>query len=240
MRTHDIKGKRFPNQRVSTGAHHRIEDADVFGILEPIHLHGPLPTPFIVEFAKLYRKSERNIMDRLGWFFCEDNITHKGRTVGPVIDRPSQQFPKPPVIPDRKQTIIHALNDRGVAILKEEGRYKDIKHGGWFDHQVAKAMATASFHLYSLKIGTKFLTPDKIGEGAMVPYTHPNSNHYSSHYLVPDYNCALQDYFSWEMDLGTETGRPSAENFHTKRSYMRMWLQYAELHRGRDKLYSKL
>lgn len=241
MRTHDINGKRFPNQRVPDFTHRVINDADVYGIFEPILLHGPLPTPLIVPFAQLYRKNATNIQLRLGHFFTGMNLTYRGRQIaGPVIDRPPRQFPPLPGVPDRKQTIIHALNDRSIAILNEAGRYRAIKHGGWFEHQVAKAMATASFHLYALRIGARFTTPDIVGEGAAVPYTHPNGIQYDDHFLVPDYNCALQDYFSWEMDLGTETGRPASKSFPTKKSYMRMFLQYGELHRGRDKLYSKL
>jgi hypothetical protein len=230
MLTHDQKGHRFPNHRTLSKQPVSITDADIYGSLEPLNLHGPLFTSYLLEFAAFYRDTAKYTRERLGWFYDSNAIRFDGDTGGPILDRPAQQFPKPPHSPKRAMMILHANSARADAILKATGRYHSIKHGGWFEHQVANGCITASLHLSSLHAERTFIPPDKIAEdiGITVPYSIGNRD-FDNHRLVPDYLFGIDRFYAVETDLGNEVGRADIDLTHRRKTYERMVLQYLEL-----------
>lgn len=237
MLTLDARGHRFPNQRTFRDDHVSITDADIYGTLEPLNLHGPLFTSYLLDFASFYRDTADYTRERLGWFFNSNAIRFDGKVGGPVLDRPAKQFPRPEEgTPKRAMMILHANNTRADGILKAAGRYHLIKHGGWFEHQVANACITASLHLAALHAERTFIPPDKIAEdiGLKVPF-EIDGKEYENIRLVPDYLFGIDRYYAIETDLGNEVGR--AEEPHRRKTYERMILQYLRL--IGDKLYHK-
>jgi hypothetical protein len=238
MLTTDARGHRFPSQRTLSKEPVSIVDADIYGTLEPLNIHGPLFTSYLLEFGAFYRDTARYTRDRLGWFNNSTNISFEGKPVGgPILDRPPQQFPEPPHTPKRRQHLIHANNARADAILKAAGRYHPIKHGGWWEHQVANSCISASLHLSALHDERRFFTSDEITAdiGIKVPFEIADKL-YESIRLVPDYLFGVDRYYAVETDLGNEVGR--AEQPHLRKTYERMVLQYLAL--IGDKLYHKV
>jgi len=138
--------------------------------------------------------------------------------------------------------ILHANGARADAILKAAGRYHSIKHGGWFEHQVANACISASLHLAALHAEQRFFTPDEIAEdiGVTVPYSIGDRD-FDNHRLVPDYLFGVDRYYAVETDLGNEVGRADIDLTHRRKTYERMVLQYLELiGRGQDDAGTKL
>ena len=90
----DARGQRFPNQQVLKPTPIRICDADIYGTLEPLNIHGPLFTSYLVAFASHFRATPRYTRNRLGDFYTSTDITHLGTAAaGPILDRPEGQFP---------------------------------------------------------------------------------------------------------------------------------------------------
>jgi hypothetical protein len=149
----DARGHRFPNQRTLSRAPVRIVDADIYGTLEPLNIHGPLFTSTLLEFASYFRDTPRYTRDRLGHFYTSTDITYLDKPAGgPILDRPEAQFPKKDEgTPKRAMMILHDNNPRADRILQAAGRYHPIKHGGWWHHKVANAHITASLHLSALE-----------------------------------------------------------------------------------------
>ena len=67
LKTHDKLDRAFPNQLVLIDDAFAITDTDLYGTLEPINLHGPLFTSYLLDFAAFYRDTPRYTKDRLGW-----------------------------------------------------------------------------------------------------------------------------------------------------------------------------
>jgi hypothetical protein len=236
LKTHDKLDRAFPNQLVLIDDAFTITDTDVYGTFEPINLHGPLFTSYLLDFAAFYRDTPRYTKDRLGWLARSTNIRYESEIAGPVILRPKQQFPGPFERPSRNMMLLHALSPRGAVVLKKAGRYHPIKHGGWFEHQVANGCISASLHLAALHAEQTFIPPDRIAEdtGVTVPYTIKDkksgtSKDFENHRLVPDYLFGVDRFYAVETDLGNEVGRADIDLTHRRKTYERMVLQYLEL-----------
>ena len=124
MLTVDARGQRFPNQRILKPTPIRICDADIYGTLEPLNIHGPLFTSYLLAFASHFRATPRYTRNRLGDFYTSTDITHLGTAAGgPILDRPEGQFPKPEEgTPKRSMMILHENNARANRILKAAER----------------------------------------------------------------------------------------------------------------------
>lgn len=243
MLTHDKKGTRFPTARVLNDEPTEVNEADLFGLLETLNIHGPLFTSQLLAFDAFFRKNPKVACNRLSRFYTSNAITYLGEpTGGPILDRAApHQFKKPDERTSIKRLMmVHSLNAKGKRVLQEAGRYHPIAHGGWLHHQIACAHITSSLHLSAINAGLRFYTQDEIaGEhaGRTVSYTLKGTT-YDNHQLVPDYLCAIgnkerQRYFAVEVDRGNEVGR--ADEPHRRKTYERMVIQYATL--IGDKLY---
>lgn len=232
LKTHDKLNRAFPNQLVPIDDSFTLTDADIFGTLEPLNLHGPLYTSMLTKFASYYRKTPRYCKDRLGYLARSKNIRYRTEVGGPVLFRPKQQFPGPFERPSRNMMLTHDLTPRGIDILRKAGRYHAIKHGGWYEHQIATAHLTASIHLAALYLKYPFLPLPVADLSVKVPF-EINGNEYENR-LVPDSVFGFgKRYFALEADLGNEVGR--AEQSHMRKTYERMVLQYLRF--IGDKLY---
>ncbi len=127
-------------------------------------------------------------------------------------------------------TLLHDLSPRGKAILSKADRYHPIKHGGWFEHQVANACISASLHLCALHAERTFIPPDKIADdiGITAPYSIKDKD-FDNRRLVPDYLFGVDRFYAVETDLGNEVGRADIDLTHRRKTYERMVLQYLEL-----------
>jgi hypothetical protein len=225
----DALGHRFPSQRVLSNKPVTLTDADIYGALEPLSIHGPLFTSDLLAFMSLYRDTERYNRDRLGDFYTSTRIRYAGQLVGgPIFDRPLYQFPEQPHTPKRRQQIIHQENDRGDAILKAAGRYHPIKHGGWWDHQVVTGHVTAGIHLGALFDNKPFKPSDMIAPelGVVVPFEIKGTLYDTTLYR-PDALFGVDRYFILEIDLGNEVGH--ATDPKLRKTYERMVLQILAL-----------
>ncbi len=228
MRTHDSRGQAFPNHLVLIDESFTITDTDIYATFEPGNIHGPLYTSYYKEFASFFRSTANYTKDRLGWLARSRNIRYHSDIGGPVLYRPAKQFPKGQ--PLRNMMLLHGLTPRGELILTKAGRYHPIKHGGWFEHQVANSCISASLHLSILHADKTFIPPDRIADdiGVTVPYT-AHGKEYEKHRLVPDYLFGVDRFYAIETDLGTEVGKSHPDQFHTRKTLERMVLQYLEL-----------
>lgn len=228
LKTHDALGRAFPNQLVLTDDSYTLGDPDIYSVLEPLNLHGPLYTAYLEAFQSFFRNTPRFSRERPSNLSRSKRIRYEGEIGGPVLFRPAQQFPEHEK-PVRTMSLRYDLTPRGKAILVRAGRKHAINHGGWFEHQTANACISASLHLSALHAGTRFYTPDEIaGEdiGRVVPY-ELKGTYYENHRLVPDYLFGIDRYYAVETDLGNEVGR--AEEPHRRKTYERMVLQYLAL-----------
>ena len=50
MRTHDTLARALPSHNILTDDSVSVTDADVYGVMEPLNIHGPLYTQYLVEF----------------------------------------------------------------------------------------------------------------------------------------------------------------------------------------------
>lgn len=107
--------------------------------------HGPLPSPYLLEYSRHFgRKSLGRARDRLTDLFHEENTPHGGR----YLDKPAAQFPSLPggYLP-RDHTNIYSINACSLRALRDAGRYVEVGHGGWWEHQLGLACALASIEL---------------------------------------------------------------------------------------------
>lgn len=231
LKTHDRLDRAFPNNLVLIDDAFTVTDADVWGTFEPLNIHGSLYTSYLEAFMVFYKDNALYARKRLSWLARSRNIRYQGAVGGPVLYRPSDQFPEERERISRNMMLRHNLTERGIQILKDAGRYHPIKHGGWRKHQVANGCITASLHLAMLHDNVPFVTPDRITDdfGATIPYVAPDGTYYDDHRLVFDYIFGAHRFHPVETDLGNEVGRAGDDQFKRRKSYQRMFLQYSEL-----------
>ncbi len=231
MRTHDSLDRALPNHIIPVDHPITITDTDVWGTLEPLSIHGPLFTCDLEAFASFYKDNGLAARKRISWLSRSTNIRYHGEIGRPVLTRPRSQFPEDPRRTSRMM-LAYDLSDRGVAILKDAGRYHDIAHGGWWKHQMANSHISAGIHIGALFDKEPFTPRDRIAAelGVTVPYYAPDGTHYDNHRLVPDNLFRVgkwRRYHALETDLGNEQARITDKTRHRK-TLERMILQYAE------------
>ena len=85
-------------------------------MMEKLHRHGPLSTPFLVEFAGQKFSSRNRTLERLTDLFNEDNTPHQGR----YLDRPHQQFA---TLDARYHDLMYDVLPPAVDALKDTERF---------------------------------------------------------------------------------------------------------------------
>jgi hypothetical protein len=83
----DTLGRRSRLIAQSTGKRVTPKERDLLWF-QKLREHGPLPSSFLLDYAKNSHRSEKRAKERLTDLFNEDNTPHGG----PYLSRPPQQF----------------------------------------------------------------------------------------------------------------------------------------------------
>ena len=140
----DSLGRRNRTTPQSTGKRITLQDRDLHW-LKVLHEHGPLPSSFLLEYAKDSHRSEKRAKERLTDLFNEDNTQHGG----PYLIRPLQQFR---TIDSRYNQLIYDLAPAGERALKQTGVWNArsaARSGPWL-HGFMVSCITASIELATL------------------------------------------------------------------------------------------
>jgi hypothetical protein len=146
MKRHeDQLGRRSRTTATASGKRVSPTERDLFWFSK-LAEHGPLPTSFLLAYAKQSHASEKRATERLGDLFHEDN-TPDG---GPYLTRPMQQFR---TIDSRYNQLVYDLAPAGWQALKRSGvdvgRFS-APSGPWL-HRHMTACITASIELATLE-----------------------------------------------------------------------------------------
>lgn len=137
---HDASGRRTRRTPVSSGKRVSLTERDQLW-LRLLGEHGPLPTSFLLAFAKEQGSSEKRARERLTDLFNEDQTSHDG----PYLTRPPQQFH---TLDSRYNQIVYDLAPAGRKALKElvDPPAPPSLSGPWL-HRFMTSALTASVRL---------------------------------------------------------------------------------------------
>ena len=231
----DTTGRRKRTQPISSGKRVTPQDRDLLWFRK-IHEHGPLPSSFLLQYAKDTHRSEKRAKERLTDLFNEDNTPHGG----PYLARPPQQFR---TIDSRYNQLIYDLTPAGEKALKSAGFWSErsaARSGPWL-HGFMVSCITASVELAALdRNNIEFIPQSQLLERADAELRFPTritdlatKRQYEKN-LIPDalfglkyqtsegsrYRCFLV-----EADRATEPA--TSKNFNRK-SWQRSLLQYEQ------------
>jgi hypothetical protein len=230
----DRNGRRNRLKPISTGKCIRPQARDLLWF-SMLAAHGPLPSSFLLEYAKHTHRSEKRARERLTDLFNEDNTPHAGR----YLVRPPQQFR---TIDSRYNQLVHDLAPAGLAALKKQSLRVRQAHSGPWLHSFMVSCITASIELACLerddvayipqsailaRANADLRWPAKIAD--------PKTGARFTKDLLPDAVFGLEyltdqgsrfRFFAVEADRATEPATSS--NFHRK-SFERHLLQYQVL-----------
>lgn len=148
MKSHDVLGRRFPNNLEPSGSKPTAQKCDLV-LFERLDWHGPLPTDHLFHLdQECGRKSRNGLQHRLRLLCTEKDTGHGGR----YLDRPKDQYPslRGGRIP-RNHHAVYKLHDGAIAALKATTRYNEYPHGGWFEHQLMQSIVTAEIEIGTYK-----------------------------------------------------------------------------------------
>lgn len=137
----DSTGRRKRLQPTSTGKRVILQPRD-WHWLQVLHEHGPLPSSFLLAFAKDYGVSEKRAKERLTDLFNEDNTAYGG----PYLTRPVQQFQ---TLDSRYNQLVYDVGPAGERALTKEGYWRSAvsKTSGPWWHRLMVSCITASIKL---------------------------------------------------------------------------------------------
>jgi hypothetical protein len=232
-RQRDRIGRRNRLKPISTGKRATPQERDLLWFAK-LAEHGPLPSSFLLEYAKHTHKSEKRARERLTDLFNEDNTPHGG----PYLTRPPQQFR---TIDSRYNQIVYDLAPAALAALRIQGlSIRPVRSGPWL-HSFMVSCITASIELACLdpddivyipqsailaRADAELRCPTKV--------TDPKASTTYTKDLLPDAVFGLEyrtsqgsrfRFFAVEADRATEPATSS--NFHRK-SFERHLLQYQD------------
>lgn len=196
--------------------------------------HGPLPTSFLIEFAKASHASDKRARERLCDLFHEDN-TPDG---GPYLTRPPQQFR---TIDSRYNQLVYDLAPAGLRALERGGMEtgkRSAPSGPWL-HRFMTSCIAASIELATLeRDDLAYISQSDILARAGVELRHPvtiavpgRTYRYKKD-LIPDAVFGLRyhtgegnrfRFFAVEADRGTE---PTTSGNWNRKSFERNLQQY--------------
>lgn len=132
--------RRHRGSRKSTGKRVRLQPRDL-AVFRALHEHGPLPTPYLYEFAREHRESVAGFKNRLTILFHEENTDHNG----PYLSRPGEDYnavtKTEHEIYDITPAALHALEESGY--VPQPRSFK----GGLNPHQFMVSCTGASIEL---------------------------------------------------------------------------------------------
>ena len=195
--------------------------------------HGPLPSSFLLAYARDTHRSAKRARERLTDLFNEDN-TPDG---GPYLIRPPQQFR---TLDSRYNQLVHDLAPAGERALARLG--KDVASpapsGPWL-HRFMTSCITASIELATFdQPDIAYIAQSEIlaraGAELRFPVTivDPDTNYRLEKDIIPDavfgllYHTESGDrfrFFAVEADRATE---PATSTNFNRKSFLRNLLQY--------------
>jgi hypothetical protein len=229
----DQLGRRSRIVATSTGKRVSPTERDMFW-LQKLAEHGPLPSSFLLAYAKHSHASEKRATERLGDLFHEDNTPDGGS----YLTRPVQQFR---TIDSRYNQLVHDLAPAGWRALQRSGF--DIERctapSGPWPHRHMTACITASIELACrARDDISYIPQSQIlqraGTTLRCPVTiiDPASKRQMTKDLIPDALFGLQyhtvegdrfRFFAVEADRATE---PTTSDNWNRKSLERSLRQY--------------
>jgi len=233
----DTLGRRCRMKPISTGKRITPQPRDLLWF-EKLAEHGPLPSSFLLAFAKGTHRSEKRAKERLTDLFNEGRTLDKGA----YLTRPSQQFR---TIDARYNQLVYDLSPASVAALKKSGSpIRPARSGPW-QHSFMASCITASIELACLeRDDLNYIPQSKIlarAEASLrwpTEVCDPDSGAIYEKDLLPDAVFGLEyltaagkryRFFALEADRATEPLR-SAEI--DRKSFLRHLLQYEDYIEG--------
>lgn len=233
----DALGRRCRTKPTSTGKRTKPQPRDLLWF-EKLAEHGPLPSSFLLAFAKDTHVSEKRAKERLTDLFNEDRTPHRGS----YLTRPAQQFR---TLDARYNQLVYDLSPASVAALRKSGSTIRPARSGPWQHSLMVSCITASIELACNECDDiNFIPQSKIlarAEASLRWTTEicdPDSGASYEKDLLPDAVFGLEyltsegkryRFYALEADRATEPLR-SAE-IHRK-SFLRHLLQYEDYIEG--------
>lgn len=229
----DALGRRYRTKPTPTGKRITPQPRDLLWF-EKLAEHGPLPSSFLLAFAKDTHRSEKRAKERLTDLFNEDRTPHKGY----YLTRPAQQFR---TLDARYNQLVYDLSPASVTALRKGGSAIRPARSGPWQHSLMVSCITASIELAcSERDDINYIPQSKIlarAEASLrwpTEITDPDSGASYEKDLLPDAVFGLEyltsegkryRFYTLEADRATEPLR-SAE-IHRK-SFLRHLLQYED------------
>lgn len=135
----DALGRRCRTRPTPTGKRIKPQPRDLLWF-EKLAEHGPLPSSFLLVFAKDIHVSEKRAKERLTDLFNEDCTPHKGA----YLTRPVQQFR---TLDARYNQLVYDLSPASIAALKKSGSTIRPARSGPWHHSLMVSCITASIEL---------------------------------------------------------------------------------------------
>ncbi|MCB1357953.1 MAG: replication-relaxation family protein [Maritimibacter sp.] len=237
---HDTLGRRRRRRPQSTGKRVSLQDRDLIW-LQKLHEHGPLPSSFLLAFAKNTHRSAKRTKERLTDLFNEDNTAHGG----PYLSRPPQQFR---TLDSRYKQLVYDLTPAAEKALKQAGLWnsRTAKRPGPWLHGFMVSSITASIELATrdrrdLTFIPKSRLLERAGKDLRCPVDipDPETGRLYKKDLIPDALFALEydtpagkRYRSFLVEADRSTEPATSANFNRK-SWRRSLAQY-ERYVGQD------
>lgn len=233
MEATDTLGRRSRLKPQSTGKRVMPQERDLLWF-QKLHEHGPLPSSFLLQYARDTHRSDKRAKERLTDLFNEGNTPHGG----PCLSRPPQQFR---TIDSRYNQLVYDLTPASEKALKQAGlwnEYSTARSGPWL-HSMMVSCITASIELATLdRDDIRYLSQSYLLERADAELRYPTritdpatGRDYIKE-LIPDALFGLEYQtpegpryrcFLVEADRSTEPA--TSKNFNRK-SWQRSFQQY--------------
>ncbi len=233
----DALGRRCRTRPTPTGKRITPQPRDLLWF-EKLAEHGPLPSSFLLAFAKDMHRSEKRAKERLTDLFNEDRTPHRGT----YLTRPAQQFR---TLDARYNQLVYDLSPSSVAALRKSGSAIRPARSGPWQHSLMVSCITASIELACIeRDDINFIPQSKIlarAEATLrwpTEICDPDAGTTYAKDLLPDAVFGLEyltsegkryRFYALEADRVTEPLR-SAE-IHRK-SFLRHLLQYEDYIEG--------
>ncbi len=229
----DSLGRRDRLRPQSTGKRITPQERDLLWFQKLLE-HGPLPSSFLLQYAKETHRSEKRAKERLTDLFNEDN-TPDG---GPYLTRPPQQFR---TIDSRYNQLVYDLGPAAKKALKRKDAWNEreaARSGPWLHGHMVSCI-TASIELATRdRDDMTFIPQSYLLERAEADLRYtttisdPATGRTCKKDLIPDALFGLQyetpegrrfRCFVVEADRSTE---PATSKSFNRKSWLRSLLQY--------------
>lgn len=229
----DTLARRKRLSPISTGKRVTPQDRDLLWFAKLVE-HGPLPSSFLLAYARDTHRSDKRARERLTDLFNEDH-TPDG---GPYLTRPPQQFR---TLDSRYNQLVYDLAPAGKRALARMGQSSEptaAPSGPWL-HRFMTSCITASIELATLRRDdisfipqSQILARAEVELRCSVTITDPATGWTGPKDLIPDAIFGLRyctpqgdrfRFFAVEADRATE---PTTTTNWNHKSFLRNLLQY--------------